>query len=143
MARRRIPNRQPEWYHRALRFVVVISQESHARRSFLSTPTHRRNRSVVRSDFFDILQEDSPSFPYSLKTCVGVVQNTRQRASGFQVRSLDSEVSLPVPNLIESNEIPDDRANILTPEAALHHSHLKRIAHLIPTLEPKTSIMLR
>ena len=68
------------------------------------------------------------------------MQTTGQRASGFHIRSLDSELSFSLPNLIEYDEIPDDRANIHTPEADLHHSHLKRIAHLIPTLQPKTPI---
>ncbi|CAE1263823.1 unnamed protein product [Acanthosepion pharaonis] len=100
------------------------------------------NRSLVRSDFFDTFKNDGPSFPYSLKTCAGVIQTMGRRASGFQVESLDGKNSLPLPSLVECDKIPNDRSGIPTPEAALHHPHLRKIAHLIPTVEPKTPIML-
>ncbi|CAE1279280.1 unnamed protein product [Acanthosepion pharaonis] len=100
------------------------------------------NRSLVRSDFFDTFKNDGPSFPYSLKTCAGVIQTMGRRASGFQVESLDGKNSLPLPSPVECDKIPNDRSGIPTPEAALHHPHLRKIAHLIPTVEPKTPIML-
>ena len=85
------------------------------------------NRSLACSDIF---RDDSPSFPYSLKTCAGVVQTAGRRTSGFQAKSLDGEVSPPLPNLIECNKAPDERDSILTPRAALRHPHLKSISTL-------------
>ena len=38
--------------------------------------------------------------------------------------------------------MPDDRSELLTPEAAEHHSHLKPIAHMIPELDPDAQILL-
>jgi hypothetical protein len=55
---------------------------------------------------------------------------------------MDGQVSLSLPTLIKCNEILNNRSEILTPEAALYHAHLKPLAHLIPELEPKAPIML-
>lgn len=63
-------------------------------------------------------------------------------ASVYQIRSLDGEISLPLPSLLECNEIPDNRSEIPTPDAALGHPHLRSVAHLIPELDPKAQIML-
>lgn len=67
---------------------------------------------------------------------------TGRRAIGFMVQSVDGATSVTLPTLIECNNIPSDRAEVLTPEAALHHSHLKPIAHSIPPLDPKAQILL-
>lgn len=118
------PANQPD---KTVRMYAIIDEQS--------------NRSLVRSDFFDTFKNDGPSFPYSLKTCAGVIQTMGRRASGFRVESLDGKNSLPLPSLVECDKIPNDRSGIPTPEAALHHPHLRKIAHLIPTVEPKTPIM--
>jgi len=119
------PVKQPD---KAIRTYAIVDDQS--------------NRSLASSDFFDTFSDDSPSYPYSLKTCAGVLQTTGRRARGFQVKSIDGEVSFPLPDLVECDEIPDDRSSIPTPEAALHHPHLRPIANLIPGLEPNTPIIL-
>ena len=49
---------------------------------------------------------------------------------------------MTLPTLIECNNIPTDKAEIPTPEAALHHHHLKRIACDIPPLDSEAQILL-
>lgn len=100
------------------------------------------NRSLVRSEFFDIFNLNSESSPYRLRTCAGVLETSGRRAYGFQVSSLDGHVTLPLPSLIECNNIPDDRSEIPTPQAALHHSHLRHIAGEIPELDCDAPIMM-
>ena len=100
------------------------------------------NRSLARSQFFDIFDDQSPSAPYSLKTCAGLKETIGRRANGYKVESLDGNISIPLPSLIECNEIPNNRAEIPTPNVALHHPHLKSIAHLIPELDPDAPILL-
>lgn len=55
---------------------------------------------------------------------------------------MDGKVSLPLPSLLECNDIPDNRSEIPTPSAAFNHPHLKSVAHLIPELDPDAPIML-
>lgn len=50
------------------------------------------------------------------------------------------KVKLPTP--IECNNMPDDRAEIPTPDVARWHTHLKPIAHCIPSLDPEARILL-
>ena len=113
---------------KALRVYVIIDEQS--------------NRSLARSEFFDIFGGNSPSSAYSLKTCAGVMETTGRRAYGYQVESTDGRVSFPLPSVIECNEIPNDRSEIPTPSAALNFPHLKTVANLIPEIEPRTPILL-
>jgi len=82
------------------------------------------------------------SGPYTLKTCAGVVQATGRRAHGFIVESGDGEIHFPLPTLIECNSMPDNRDEIPTAVAALHHRHLKVIADKIPPIDPSAKILL-
>ena len=100
------------------------------------------NRSLVRSQFFDMFNDQSPSAPYTLRTCAGVKQSAGRRASGYEVESLDGTVCVPLPSLIECNDIPNNREEIPTPEVALHHAHLRSVAHLIPDIDQQAPIML-
>ncbi|XP_060126117.1 uncharacterized protein LOC132591490 isoform X1 [Zootoca vivipara] len=100
------------------------------------------NKSLASPTFFDMFDIKGPSFPYSLKTCSGNVETAGRRASGYKVESLDGQTSLTLPTLIECNQIPDQRSEIPTPDAARHHPHLKRIVNLIPQLDPQARIIL-
>ncbi|XP_062413389.1 uncharacterized protein LOC119222763 [Pungitius pungitius] len=100
------------------------------------------NRSLVRSDFFELFNIEGQSFPYSLKTCSGLVETSGRKAEGFQVESLDGQTILPLPPLIECNDILIDRSEIPTPDAARHHPHLRRVAAHIPGLDPKAEILI-
>ncbi|XP_013856011.1 uncharacterized protein LOC106511825, partial [Austrofundulus limnaeus] len=100
------------------------------------------NRSLVRSQFFDVFKDESPSAPYTLRTCAGVKEAAGRRASGYVIESMDGNVHIPLPSLIECNNIPNNRDEIPTPEVALHHPHLKSLAHLIPVIDPQAQIML-
>lgn len=113
---------------KAVKMYVILDEQS--------------NRSLVRSQFFEIFNDQSPSAPYSLKTCAGVKKATGRRASGYIVESLDKTVSIPLPSLIECDDIPNNRDEIPTPNAAFHHAHLKSVAHLIPEIDPQAQIML-
>ncbi|KAM4045123.1 uncharacterized protein ACNLHF_008939 [Anomaloglossus baeobatrachus] len=100
------------------------------------------NRSLASSAFFDIFGIKGLSCSYSLKTCTGVSEESGRRATGYQIESLDGKTSLPLPTLIECNAIPNNREEIPTPEAALHHPHLRNIAHLIPALNSQAKLVL-
>lgn len=115
-------------HNEAMKVYVILDEQS--------------NRSLARSEFFDTFSVQGPTASYSLKTCSGASENMGRTASSFFIESLDGGIVLPLPRLLECNAIPDNRAEIPTPSAALFHRHLKPIAHLIPELDPNVSIML-
>lgn len=100
------------------------------------------NRSLVRSDFFEMFNIKGQPSPYSLKTCAGLVETSGRRAEGFQVESLDGQTSLPLPPLIECIAILNDHSEITTPDAARHQPHLRSVAPHIPELDPKAEILI-
>ncbi|XP_062912771.1 uncharacterized protein LOC134350893 [Mobula hypostoma] len=102
----------------------------------------RSNRSLVRSEFFDLFNIKGHNSPYSLKMCAGVVETAGRRVHGFQVESMDGQVILSLPTLIECSAILNNHSEIPTPEAALHHAHLKPLAQKIPELDPQAPVMI-
>lgn len=114
--------------NRALKVYAIIDEHS--------------NKSLARSEFFNAFNVQGPTSSYSLRTCSGVTESTGRRAAGFQIESMDGKVSLPLPSLLECNNIPNNRMEIPTPSAAFNHPHLQPVAHLIPELNPSAPIML-
>lgn len=100
------------------------------------------NRSLARSEFFDLFQIEGSTSPYILRTCSGVTEACGRRATRFMVESLDETTSVMLPTLIECNHMPNDRTEIPTPAAAQHYTHLKSIAHKIPQLDLEAQILL-
>ena len=100
------------------------------------------NRSLARSEFFEVFDIPGGSYSYTLKTCAGQTEMAGRRASDFTVESVDKKVSIPLPTLLECNQIPNVRAEIPTPDAAYHHVHLKHIADKIPPLDLDAKILL-
>ncbi|XP_041926339.1 uncharacterized protein LOC121690066 isoform X1 [Alosa sapidissima] len=100
------------------------------------------NRSLAKSSFFDKFDIHTKSYPYQLKTCSGVVETSGRRASDFFVESLNGKVTIPLPPLTECNDLPDNRSEIPTPNAALHQPHLSKVAEHIPELDPTAEILL-
>lgn len=77
-----------------------------------------------------------------LKTCAGVVSTMGRRAHGSVVEPLSGNTSIPLPTLIECNQMPDNRDEIPTPEAAYYHDHMRAIADEIPAIDPSADILL-
>ncbi|KAJ8349307.1 hypothetical protein SKAU_G00244370 [Synaphobranchus kaupii] len=100
------------------------------------------NRSLARPDLFDIFSIKSSPAPYSLRTCAGLLEMTGRKAEGFCVEAVSGGVSIDLPSLIDCSQIPNNRLEIPTPEAALHHAHLKVVATHIPPLDSNAQILL-
>ena len=73
------------------------------------------NRSLARSSFFDLFNIQCESYPYLLRTCSGTVETFGRRAEDFMVEALNGKVTIPLPPLIECNNLPDNRAEIPLP----------------------------
>ena len=100
------------------------------------------NRSLARPEFFELFGVESTPFSYHLRTCSGIIETYGKKAEGFQIESLDGNVLISLPSLLECPEIPNNRAEIPTPSAVLHQPHLHHIARHIPELDPEAEILL-
>lgn len=100
------------------------------------------NRSLAVSKFFDAFGEHGKETEYVLSSCAGRFNVTGRRASGYVVESLDGSCALKLPNLIECNDIPNNREEIPSPAAARNFPHLKGIASSIPGLNEQADIEL-
>ncbi|XP_057695101.1 thymocyte nuclear protein 1 isoform X1 [Corythoichthys intestinalis] len=100
------------------------------------------NKSLVKSQFFELFNIETRSDTYKLRTCSGLSDNVGRTASNFMIESVDGRVKLPLPNLIECDMIPDDRREIPSSQVAMQYPHLQRIANKIPPVEEKVPILL-
>ena len=65
-----------------------------------------------------------------------------RRATGYVVESLDSSVCFKLPELVECNNIPNNRDEIPSPAVAEKYSHLQDIAAYIPPHDEHADIEL-
>ncbi|XP_040289970.1 uncharacterized protein LOC121002590 [Bufo bufo] len=100
------------------------------------------NRSLARSELFDLFCTKREVHPYTLGTCSGTTEVFGRRAHGFIVSSLENNLQLPLPTLVECNQIPANKEEIPTPEVAFYHPHLRSIASEIPPLDKDAKILL-
>lgn len=100
------------------------------------------NRSLARSEFFHMCKVESNLSPYLMNTCAGTTEMTGRKATVFQIEAVNGGVRLDLPPRIECNEIMTNRSEIPTPDVALAHAHLKRIAPHISKLDPDAEIMI-
>ncbi|MEE6527153.1 hypothetical protein FKM82_028290 [Ascaphus truei] len=100
------------------------------------------NRSLVRSEFFDMFNIQDIAAPYTLRTCAGRMETTGRRVNGYTICSIDGKVKMLLPTLIECNHMAEDRNEIPTPDVARHNPNLKAIADRIPPLDEGAQIML-
>ncbi|XP_028328031.1 uncharacterized protein LOC114478897 isoform X2 [Gouania willdenowi] len=100
------------------------------------------NSSLARSAFFDMFNVQGGILPYTMRTCAGISDTRGRRANDFVIENVNGKVSMLLPTLMECDQIPDNRNEIPTPEAAAAHPHLHQIASQIPPLDPKADILL-
>lgn len=100
------------------------------------------NRSLARSEFFQLFDVHGGFAPYLMKTCAGTTEMTGRKAVGFQIESVNGEVCLDLPPLIECNEIMSNRSEIPSPEVAHSHAHLRSVAPSIPEIDPEAQILI-
>lgn len=100
------------------------------------------NLSLAKTEFFEMFGIQGITTPYTLKTCAGTTETKGRRAYGYVIESVDGKTSIPLPTLIECNQVPNNRSEIPTPEVALHHSHMRSITDQIPPVDPDAQILL-
>ncbi|KAK6165334.1 hypothetical protein SNE40_022281 [Patella caerulea] len=99
------------------------------------------NHTLGTATLFDSLNVNSDRQLYIMETCHGRKECYGRRGLNLAVQSLDGR-TFDLPTLIESNNLPQDKGEIATPEAVKQIPHLKPIADKIPPLEKSTNINL-
>ncbi|XP_022345684.2 uncharacterized protein LOC111113788 [Crassostrea virginica] len=100
------------------------------------------SHSLATSQFFDYFLPGSFEYQYILSSCGGKIAMSGRRGHGFVIESLDRTHKLELSNVIECNEIPNNRDEIPFPAVAQKYPHLQEIASLIPTLMDDVEIEL-
>ncbi|XP_038823288.1 uncharacterized protein LOC120023350 [Salvelinus namaycush] len=100
------------------------------------------NKSLAKTEFFNLFNINDNSAPYTMKTCSGVTETSGRRAVNFMVESIDGHMQLSLPTLIECDMMPDDRTEIPSPDIAYHHPHLQPVMDKIPAVDPDAPILL-
>ncbi|KAK7925507.1 hypothetical protein WMY93_007817 [Mugilogobius chulae] len=100
------------------------------------------NRSLAKTEFFNLFEIKTTPAPYTLKTCSGKAETTGRRAVDFIIESMDGKTNIKLPPLIECDSVPDDRSEIPSPEIAQHHPHLLPIANKIQPVDHHAPILL-
>ena len=77
-----------------------------------------------------------------MNTCSGRSNVVGRRAKDLVIEAFNGSTKIPLPVLLECNEIPDNRTEIPSPQVAVHHKHLRPLADQIPDVDPEVDIML-
>lgn len=80
------------------------------------------------------------SAQYTLSICAGIFNVVVRQMCGIVVGSLDVSFKMELPQIIECNDIPNDRQEIPTPEVVDHFKHLGGVT--IRPLNKKVDILL-
>ncbi|XP_040209336.1 uncharacterized protein LOC120940491 [Rana temporaria] len=100
------------------------------------------NRPLASPEFFNLFNIHGEAWSYTLQTCAGKINTSGRRAHGFIVASEYEDMEFPLPTLIECDQLPNNREEIPTPEAARHYPHLSHIADYIPPLNKDVKILI-
>ncbi|KAF7642338.1 hypothetical protein LDENG_00259810 [Lucifuga dentata] len=100
------------------------------------------NRSLAKSQFFDLFGISGNASSYTLKICSGTVTTVRRKINKFTVESLDGKTKVALLPILECNNLPDDKSEIHTPEIIKHFPHLRPVANKVPPQDPNACILL-
>ncbi|KAJ8031579.1 hypothetical protein HOLleu_24812 [Holothuria leucospilota] len=98
--------------------------------------------SLINGNLLDSLDVTGKKSRYAVKTVNGLKEIEGRKLSGLTIESLDGTVQGLAPTLFECNNIPGNRSEIPTPEAAASFSHLKQIAASLPKLNDDAEIAI-
>lgn len=68
--------------------------------------------------------------------------NSGRQATNYVMQSLDGSHAFTLTNILECEDIPQNREEIVTPAVTSHYPHLKDIAEFIPPVDENLSIEL-
>ena len=99
------------------------------------------SHTLARSEFFDYFDIQTDTHTYTMKSCGGEKTCSGRAVHGFVIETIDGTSQLNLPSIYECDDIPNNRLEIATPEAAASFPHLQDISGHLPPLDPQTSIV--
>ena len=100
------------------------------------------NRTLGKSNLFNFFGENKSEAEYVLSSCAGRFVTSGRRASGYIVESLDGSAQLEIPEIIECNDIPNNREEIPSRTVASNYPHMKDLSSHIPDIDNQAQIDL-
>ncbi|XP_071151136.1 uncharacterized protein [Mytilus edulis] len=100
------------------------------------------NRSLVAPEFFSLFNVQAETKDYLLSTCSGSKVTSGKRGNGFVVKSVQDNTRFNLPELIECDNIPNNRNEIAKPEDILQYQHLQELQNHILPIDGKCKILL-
>ncbi|XP_063416574.1 uncharacterized protein LOC134698584 [Mytilus trossulus] len=100
------------------------------------------NRSLVAPEFFSLFNVQTETKDYLLSTCSGSKVTSGKRGNGFVGKSVQHNTRFNLPELIECDNIPNNRNEIATPEDILQYQHLQELQKHILPIDEKCKILL-
>lgn len=119
--------------------VYPVGRRSQSKRMYMIMDD-QSNASLAKTEFFEYFGIQGLSEPYVLRRCAGTVKVTGWRAHSYVIEPLTGGLSIPLPTLIECNDVPNPREEIPTPEAASYHPHMWAAAREIPAMDDPAEI---
>ncbi|XP_074518426.1 uncharacterized protein LOC141784488 [Halichoeres trimaculatus] len=113
---------------RAIKMYAVLDEQS--------------NKSLAKTEFFNLFGVNVTPAPYTMKTCSGKLETSGRRACDFIIESIDGKLNIPLPTLIECDMVPDNRNEIPSPEIAKQHPHLQSVANKIHPVDQDAPVLL-
>lgn len=100
------------------------------------------NITLASSRMFDLLGINGQETEYILTSCSGKIRTAGRKVNNLIIESLDQNVQLNLPTVIECNNLPENRNEIPTPEVGQNYLHLQDIAYLIPQIDNEAHIIM-
>ncbi|XP_052078873.1 uncharacterized protein LOC127716663 [Mytilus californianus] len=100
------------------------------------------NRSLAAPEFFSLFNVQEETKDYMLSTCSGSKVTSGKRGNGFVVKSVQDNTRFNLPELIECDNIPNNRNEIATTKDILQYQHLQELQKNILPIDGKCKILL-
>ena len=100
------------------------------------------NRSLISPSLCDKLMVNEDRRPYTLSTCAGVSVSYGMNVKGMCLESINGEVIVSLPSLLECGSMVNDRGEIADPTKFCFHPHLAPLAKIMPKIEPDAKMGL-
>ena len=122
--------------------VNVYHEDNKSPKKLYALIDDQSNRTLASPKFFDMFNVDYAEEAYTLTSCAGTFASSGRRGRGFVVESIDGATKMNLPEIIECSEIPNNRAEIPSPQVAKSYPHLNSVCKFIPAIDNQSDILL-
>jgi hypothetical protein len=100
------------------------------------------NRTLGKGSMFDHFSIDIQPTEYTLESCAGKLTTAGRVVEGLVVEGIYDNIQLHLPPVLECDNIPENHAEIPTPDIVLHYPHLRDVSDYLLPFDESMQIML-